>query len=323
MFRKGGVMLVRFFIVLILVVMLCSLGFAGSVSGTIYYSGSMRGTIFVAVGSNPSDLTSGRYTTISAPGPYTITGDFVDTVDYFALATMLYGFSPVSGEPAGMYPRPFRTHGGVATGINITLAEEGSFGGHIYYSGPVEDIRINIYDAYPLIVGGDPILERTLPVPSLDYRFDHIPAGPKQVKAFIDVNRNDVLDSGEIFADAETPMEGFVFVGGGIVMDSVNFRFGMGIDDFSQKPSILKISSPYPNPFNASVNIPYKVECPSFANVTVFDLQGKPVAELYEGFLDETKGVIHWSPQNLHSGVYLVRFTAQGVSKTVRIIFIK
>ncbi|MGB9561421.1 MAG: T9SS type A sorting domain-containing protein [bacterium] len=281
---------------------------AGTISGRVYYSGSRMGTIFVAVGDNSSDLSSGSYTTIYAPGPYSITGSFVDTLDYFAMAVMVTGFSPVSGDPAGMHPRPFRTVGGNASGIDITLAEEGSFAGRINYPGPISDVRINIYDAYPLIVGGAPVYESTLIPSNYRYRFDNIPSGPKSVIAFVDANHNGVFDStADTWATAETPMDGFVFVGGGVAMDSVNFNLATGIPN-TNKPIALKLGEIYPNPFNLQVNIPYETETASYAIVEAYSVDGHKVSKIYEGKIGEGNGVIRWAPENLPSGFYLISF---------------
>lgn len=303
-------------------VLLVSRLFAGTITGRIYYTGARTGTIFVAVGSDPSDLSSGSYTTLFTPGPYTITGSFVDTVDYFAVGVMLTGFSPVSGDPAGMHPRPFRTVHGNASGIDITLAEEGSFGGRISYAGPISDVRINLYDAYPLLVGGEPIYENTLVPSSYNYRFDHIPSGPKRVVAFVDANRNNVLDSLEIFAFAETPMGGFVFVGGGFVMDSVNFNLATGIE-LERFPLRFEFGKPFPNPFNAEVSLPYKAERDAWVVVDVFDITGKMVERVYDGVISVGVGTIKWRPVSVSSGLYIIAITSPDASFRHSVLFVK
>ncbi|NQV15150.1 T9SS type A sorting domain-containing protein [bacterium] len=85
------------------------------------------------------------------------------------------------------------------------------------------------------------------------------------------------------------------------------------IDDI-QIPLTLSISSIYPNPFNASVNIAYDLDQPGKTTFTIYDIQGRSV--FTQVFSNQQSGQHIWSWNGvdqtgkvLSSGAYLVRLT--------------
>jgi hypothetical protein len=77
-----------------------------------------------------------------------------------------------------------------------------------------------------------------------------------------------------------------------------------------QLPSVYRVQSSYPNPFNPSTEIRYELPEPARVSLTVYDVLGRVV----ETLLDETKEAgyhtVHWNAAGRSSGVYLARFTA-------------
>ncbi|MFA7564220.1 MAG: T9SS type A sorting domain-containing protein, partial [Candidatus Neomarinimicrobiota bacterium] len=68
----------------------------------------------------------------------------------------------------------------------------------------------------------------------------------------------------------------------------------------------------YPNPFNSSTTIKYHLAETGDVRLSVFDLSGRLVAELFKG--RQPAGDYHylWSGDNLPSGVYLLSLQAGG-----------
>ena len=78
--------------------------------------------------------------------------------------------------------------------------------------------------------------------------------------------------------------------------------------------------SAYPNPFNSSVTIAYRVRNPEPARVTVFNAAGRQVARWQ---LRTTRGNIRWDPGALASGVYVVRLEAGTQTISRRVVHLK
>ena len=110
------------------------------------------------------------------------------------------------------------------------------------------------------------------------------------------------------------------FAGGGIADSNKTASYLLEYDftnvaEVSPKPSDMDIAA-YPNPFNRAVT----VDVPAGANVSIFDINGRCVAD----FGTVENGIVRWAPTaNIESGVYFARATAGESSVTRRVMFIK
>ena len=77
----------------------------------------------------------------------------------------------------------------------------------------------------------------------------------------------------------------------------------------------------YPNPFGISTSIQLTLPHPASIELTVFDLLGRKVASLAEGFMNQGTHSFAWNGAGLASGAYLVRLTSEGQVRT-RMLFI-
>jgi len=88
-------------------------------------------------------------------------------------------------------------------------------------------------------------------------------------------------------------------------------------------PADFALDAPYPNPFNATVNIRYQLPSEELLRIAVYDLSGREVAVLKNG--KETVGYhsATWQADGQASGVYFCRMEAAGFKRTVKIILAK
>lgn len=115
-----------------------------------------------------------------------------------------------------------------------------------------------------------------------------------------------VDESGELYA--------LDHAGGGVYrFDSVS---SSGPSD--ELPSTFELAQNYPNPFNGQTAIPYSLPRGAQISIVVFDLRGRQVARLFEGFRSAGRYDVQWDAADLPSGVYTVRFSVEGVSVDVR-----
>ncbi len=291
--------------------------YAGSVSGTVSYSGPETGTIIVTCiqeGTADIDLMALPATTLTMPGAYTVMDDtLMDGVSYWCMSLMLVGMTTESGNPAGINPAAVTLLGGAATGVDITLATSANVGGTISYSGDAADICINIYDAYGEFLGGATVLESTYCVGVTDYTITDVLSGPKKIEAFADLDGDGVLDSCELSAFYTGPFGEMVIIGGGGLFDTgVDITLGTGVNEIS-RPNDMAISVA-PNPFNASC----RIEAPG--TVDIFDMNGRRITTIDGGSVwNGTDNAGNAVP----AGLYLARASFEGKSKTAILVLAK
>ncbi len=81
-------------------------------------------------------------------------------------------------------------------------------------------------------------------------------------------------------------------------------------------PSLFSLST-YPNPFNATLSISLTVPPHQETTVTLYDLLGREVDEIYRGRLTNST-ISYRAPAGLASGIYFVRATGEGTGAVMR-----
>ncbi|MCY4204224.1 MAG: T9SS type A sorting domain-containing protein [Bacteroidetes bacterium] len=82
--------------------------------------------------------------------------------------------------------------------------------------------------------------------------------------------------------------------------------------DFAALPESFELTGNYPNPFNPTTNINFKVGDNSHIRVTVFDVLGRKVATLTDQPYARGTHQIQWDASALSSGQYIYRMEADG-----------
>ncbi len=123
------------------------------------------------------------------------------------------------------------------------------------------------------------------------------------------------------------------------VMDTDNFPFEkrtvldgagnnrsweiFGWDDCRRVRGLCDTFNASPNPFNASTAISYKLQAASNVNLAVYDVSGREVALLAEGYHPAGTYQVEWDASGIPSGVYFARLTAEGTNSTLKLLLIK
>jgi hypothetical protein len=91
----------------------------------------------------------------------------------------------------------------------------------------------------------------------------------------------------------------------------VELEFGVGIDDYySSVPNVYTIKQNYPNPFNARTTIEYGIPDDATVLIDVYDLLGRRVATLVDGFQTAGYYTVSWNAGNMTSGMYFYKIQA-------------
>jgi hypothetical protein len=91
----------------------------------------------------------------------------------------------------------------------------------------------------------------------------------------------------------------------------------------SPVPNEYALGQNYPNPFNPTTSIEYHIARGGFVSLQVYDGLGQIVATLFEGKREPGSYVAAFNGQNLASGVYLYRLTANTYVATKKLILMK
>jgi len=79
------------------------------------------------------------------------------------------------------------------------------------------------------------------------------------------------------------------------------------INDFNYTPNNFNILDTYPNPFNPSINIEIISMGESIIDVSIISFKGQLIKNIFHGEILNSKKIIQWKPENISSGIYLVR----------------
>ena len=102
----------------------------------------------------------------------------------------------------------------------------------------------------------------------------------------------------------------------------------MNIVDSDIYPSSFKLSQNSPNPFNPTTTIRYELFIDSFITLTVFDISGRKVIDLVNGYSQAGNYNIQWNAideygQRMGAGLYFYSITTENISETKKMILLK
>lgn len=88
-------------------------------------------------------------------------------------------------------------------------------------------------------------------------------------------------------------------------------------------PESPELYPPYPNPFNPSTTLTFRISERSEVELAVFDVTGRIAATLKKGMMDAGTYSQSWRAGGLSGGVYCVRLTVNGSVHTARVVLLK
>jgi hypothetical protein len=86
---------------------------------------------------------------------------------------------------------------------------------------------------------------------------------------------------------------------------------------------MYKLSQNYPDPFNPSTKIVYRIPKSGIVRLVVYDILGREVAVLVNQFQQPDEYRIDWNASNFPSGVYFYKLQAGDFVQTKKMILIK
>lgn len=97
---------------------------------------------------------------------------------------------------------------------------------------------------------------------------------------------------------------------------------GIG-NHYSGIPTEFNLSQNYPNPFNPVTKISYQLPVSGLVNITVYDMLGREVIKLVDGFKNAGYYSIEFDGTKYNSGVYFYRLFSDRFVSTKKMILVK
>ena len=88
-------------------------------------------------------------------------------------------------------------------------------------------------------------------------------------------------------------------------------------------PTEYAMISAYPNPFNPETVIPFSLPKPGDVSLFIYDIQGREVSRLIDGFQPAGIHEVSFNGSELSSGVYFARLQADNFQQTRKLLLIK
>lgn len=88
-------------------------------------------------------------------------------------------------------------------------------------------------------------------------------------------------------------------------------------------PVPFALRSPFPNPFNPAVTIPFRLSGTARVRIAVYDVTGRLVATLADGPMSAGEHSVVWNARDCASGVYLVRAVSGGRTDAKKAVLVK
>jgi hypothetical protein len=109
-----------------------------------------------------------------------------------------------------------------------------------------------------------------------------------------------------------------------VQLDDIYAGPSVGIQNISSDiPTSYKLSQNYPNPFNPETNISFDIPQSTFAELKVFDMLGREVANLVSEKLQPGSYKVNFNASELSSGTYFYSLVTSDFRQTKKLTLIK
>ena len=137
-------------------------------------------------------------------------------------------------------------------------------------------------------------------------------------------NRDDAANNISLDIYGNVIVSGFLTsLAGGTDFGVIKFSQLTGIVSADQIPGEYRLYQNYPNPFNPGTVIKFSIPFSGFISLKVFDISGKEVAVIFNGFRNPGTYEIDFDASQLSSGTYFYRMISADQILTKKFILIR
>ncbi len=88
-------------------------------------------------------------------------------------------------------------------------------------------------------------------------------------------------------------------------------------------PETFTLCRSYPNPFNSATVLEFSLPEAAEVSVAVYDLRGRQVARVHEGWMPAGLQRLRWDAKDCPSGSYLCRVRAGKIAKSTKLVLLR
>ncbi len=113
---------------------------------------------------------------------------------------------------------------------------------------------------------------------------------------------------------------------GTIYVDNLRLKYpgtATGVEKNQVTPSVFSLEQNYPNPFNPSTIIRYSISNSSNVVIKVYDILGKEVQTILEGYKQAGTYEVEFSAKNLSSGIYFYQMRTDKFIETKKMLLLR
>ena len=88
-------------------------------------------------------------------------------------------------------------------------------------------------------------------------------------------------------------------------------------------PETMRLYNSYPNPFNSSTTIQFRIPQNSHLTLDILDINGGIVEKLFSGKLEKGSHFVTWNPPHISSGIYFMVLQSNNNIMTNKLLYIK
>jgi len=103
----------------------------------------------------------------------------------------------------------------------------------------------------------------------------------------------------------------------------IEYSVGVGESRRNENPPYLTLKQNSPNPCSSLTNIRFQIRTSSHVSLKVYDIAGREVATLVDGFKRQGEYSVKWDAIGNSLGIYFYRLTVGGFSETKRCIIVR
>ena len=93
--------------------------------------------------------------------------------------------------------------------------------------------------------------------------------------------------------------------------------------EISSIPEVYSLGAAYPNPFNPVTSFNYTMPNDGMVQVSVYDVNGRVVADLVNGYMTAGTYPVVWNASELSSGIYMLQMISGDFTTMQKIMLIK
>ncbi|MFC2150256.1 T9SS type A sorting domain-containing protein, partial [Calditrichota bacterium] len=103
----------------------------------------------------------------------------------------------------------------------------------------------------------------------------------------------------------------------------ISFNVSVSVDEDMTLPLEWNLAQNFPNPFNPTTQIDYSVRNEGVIKLTVYDIQGRQVSLLADGYRQAGRYSVTFDAAQYPAGMYIYRLEAEDISITRKMVLIK